>query len=65
MDYRSFDLNFEVNAIVYDEALANELGNVFFEDLKEAEEITLEAWNARPKYKQLLEKSTRLVSPLL
>jgi cardiolipin synthase len=29
MDYRSFDLNFEVNAIVYDEALANELGNVF------------------------------------
>jgi hypothetical protein len=32
--------------------------------LKEAEEITLEAWNARPKYKQLLEKSARLVSPI-
>ncbi len=65
MDYRSFDLNFEVNAIVYDEELANELSNVFFEDIKEAEKIDLDSWNARSKYKQLLEKSARLVSPLL
>jgi cardiolipin synthase len=29
MNYRSFDLNFEVNAIVYDEEISNELRNVF------------------------------------
>jgi len=65
MDYRSFDLNFEVNAIVYDEEVANELGKIFFEDIKDSEKIDLKSWNARSKYKQLLEKSARLVSPLL
>jgi cardiolipin synthase len=33
MDSRSFDLNFEVNAIVYDEQLANELVTLFNSDL--------------------------------
>lgn len=65
MDYRSFDLNFEVNAIVYDEEISNELRNVFFDDIKEAEKIDLGFWATRPKYKRLLDKSARLVSPLL
>ena len=65
MDYRSFDLNFEVNAIVYDEEISNELRNVFFDDIKEAEKIDLGFWTKRSRYKRLLEKSARLVSPLL
>ena len=65
MDFSSFDLNFEVNAIVYDSDIANEFTDVFYEDLKDAEKIDLEAWNARSKYKQLLEKTARLVSPML
>jgi cardiolipin synthase len=65
MDYRSFDLNFEVNAIVYDKEIANELANIFFEDINDSEKIDLKSWNARSKYKQFLEKSARLVSPLL
>lgn len=65
MDCRSFDLNFEVNAIVYDRAFANELREVFYEDLKDAEKIDPEAWQRRPILSQLLEKSARLVSPLL
>lgn len=65
MDFRSFDLNFEVNAIVYDTGIANELSAVFYEDLKEALKISPELWAARPLYKRLLEKAARLLSPLL
>jgi len=65
MDTRSFDLNFEVNAIVYDEELAGELTSVFYEDLKDAEKIDAEKWQLRPWYKELAEKTARLVSPLL
>ena len=65
MDQRSFDLNFEVNAIVYDPEIANQLKSVFFEDLKDAERIDVTAWNERAWYKVLLEQVARLVSPLL
>ncbi len=65
MDFRSFDLNFEVNAIVYDTEIAHQLSAIFFEDLKDAEKIDAKAWINRPLYIQLLEKIARLVSPLL
>jgi cardiolipin synthase len=65
MDYRSFDLNFEVNAIIYDGEFATELRNVFYEDVKDAEKIDYNLWNARPWYAILFEKTARLISPLL
>jgi cardiolipin synthase len=65
MDLRSFDMNFEVNAIVYDEEVADELKQIFYEDLKDAEKIDPEKWNQRPELKQFMEKVARLMSPLL
>ncbi|HRQ51138.1 MAG TPA: cardiolipin synthase [Agriterribacter sp.] len=65
MDYRSFDLNFEVNAIVYDNEMAGELSDIFYKDISDAEKIDPVAWENRPAWKQLLEKTARLVSPLL
>lgn len=65
MDSRSFDLNFEVNAIVYDNGIAEELREIFYEDIKNAEKIDEEAWRNRPIYKQFFEKAAKLVSPLL
>ena len=65
MDYRSFDLNFEVNAIVYDDNFAEELADVFFNDLEEAEQINPEEWKNRPIHSQLIEKAAGLGSPLL
>ena len=47
MDHRSFDLNFEVNAIVYDEPLANELTTLFYKDLADAEKLDAAAWLRR------------------
>ena len=65
MDIRSFDLNFEVNAIVYDKEIANELYSVFKDDLKDSVKLDLMTWNKRPRYKKLIENAVRLVSPLL
>lgn len=65
MDTRSFDLNFEVNAIIYDKPTADQLAKDFYEDLKSAPEIDPVEWFQRPWYKKLLEKIARLVSPLL
>lgn len=65
MDYRSFDLNFEVNAIVYDGETATALAQVFFQDIMDAEKIDPEAWGNRSLWRVFQEKTARLVSPLL
>ncbi len=65
MDNRSFDLNFEVNAIVYDEEIAGDLAGIFMEDILDAEKIDITEWRRRPWYKELAEKTARLISPLL
>lgn len=65
LDYRSFDLNFEVNAIVYDSELSEELAQIFFEDLKEAEQLDQEKWDSRPAHTQFFEKAAGLLSPIL
>ncbi|WP_432712131.1 cardiolipin synthase [Pedobacter sp.] len=65
MDHRSFELNFEVNTIIYDAGFAGQLRDVFYEDLKYAVLIDSEKWFKRPLYKQFLEKVARLISNLL
>lgn len=65
MDYRSFDLNFEVNAMVYSKNITAELTQAFENDLKESELIDAQAWLNRPKYIHLWEKVVRLLSPFL
>jgi len=65
MDVRSFDLNFEVNAIVYDDKLAALLAKVFDADIKDATLLDRDAWSNRSISKKFLEKIARLVSPLL
>lgn len=65
LDYRSFDLNFEVNGIVYDRELASELARQFEQDLREARKMTLKEWQDRGFFKILKERAARLFSPLL
>jgi len=65
MDVRSFDLNFEVNAIVYDDELATSLANVFNADIKDAILLDRDAWSNRSISKKFLEKTAMLVSALL
>jgi cardiolipin synthase A/B len=64
-DFRSFELNFEVNVIIYDEAISQRLRDVFYEDLSNSRKIDLNIWCARHFLKQLPEKLARLFSPVL
>lgn len=65
MDYRSFDLNFETNAMVYIQKLNIELKTLFFEDLENANLIHAKDWLGRSKFTHLIEKCFRLLSPFL
>lgn len=65
MDQRSFDLNFEVNAIVYDKPISDQLATLFAEDIRHATRIDPAAWKRKRSYRKLLEKTARLVSPML
>lgn len=65
MDIRSFDLNFEVNAVLYSRKLGAELVSVFEEDLRSCEQIFLQNWKARPRRVKLADSICRLFSPLL
>lgn len=65
MDYRSFDLNFEVNAMVYSKKIAGQLIEVFKKDLEDSQLIDAQLWLDRPKYVHLWERFVRLFSPFL
>lgn len=65
MDHRSFELNFEVNAIIYSSQFSQELRDVFFKDLESAEKIIPEKWYKRSRFARLIERTARLFSPSL
>jgi cardiolipin synthase len=65
MDLRSFELNFEVNAFIYDEKTTRRLESAFFADLKDCTEITREIYGARSGLTKFRESISRLISPLL
>ena len=51
MDHRSFDLNFEINALVYSERIAQELEVAFLNDLNGSKEVLLNQWKYQSKFK--------------
>jgi cardiolipin synthase len=65
MDHRSFDLNFEVNAIVYAAEFTEQLQKSFYADLADAKQIRYKHWKSRPVYIKMAERTARLFSPLL
>ena len=65
MDYRSFDLNFEVNAMLYSKDIVAQLAKSFNDDLQHSPEINTTDWLNRPKYIHLWEKLVRLLSPFM
>jgi cardiolipin synthase len=55
LDSRSFALNEELNAVVYDTTVVARLEQVFAEDLKYSRKIEYEQWRRRGFFNQLLE----------
>ncbi len=65
MDIRSFNLNFEVNAIIYDEDTTTEMEKIFKNDLEHCKEIKEESYNTRNLLIRIREQISRLLSPVL
>lgn len=65
MDIRSFALNFEVNAVIYNEKKAYEMEQIFLADLKVCQQVTKDVYAGRSLIIRLKEQVCRLLSPLL
>ncbi|WP_295729247.1 cardiolipin synthase [uncultured Limosilactobacillus sp.] len=65
MDYRSFSLNFEVNAFCYSQELCNQLRSAFEHDLQQSTLLTPEYFAQQTKWHQFKEDFSRLLSPIL
>ena len=64
-DFRSFEHNFEVNAFVYDTETALQMREIFLQDQRECQQMTLRTWEKRPWKHRAAESIVRLLSPLL
>jgi len=53
MDFWSFSINDEVNAVILSKEFAAEMEEMFARDLAESEEIRLEAWKKRPVFERV------------
>lgn len=65
MDIRSFDLNFEVNAFMYDDQIAQTLENNFDRDMETATRITEADYQAQSLWMTFKQMFSRLLSPIL
>jgi cardiolipin synthase len=65
MDIRSFHLNFEANAFIYDEAFTRELASVFVSDLEVSKMVDLSSEQRVGYLTRLGRGFARLLSPLL
>lgn len=64
-DTRSFEQNFEVEAFIYNNKVADEAIEIFVKDQKYSEQVFLSEWLKRPVSKRFVESLLRLFAPLL
>lgn len=65
LDFRSLETNFEVNAMIYDEEIAQILTKQFLDDQSKSELILLDEWRKRPRINKIKESFSRILSPML
>lgn len=65
MDIRSFRLNFELNALILDENIAQQLSEKFYHDMQMSKYIEPGLLNKRGMLQRFTERIVRLLSPLL
>ena len=65
MDIRSFELNFEVNAVIYNEETAKKMEEIFLNDIKHCKEVTVFDYTHRKLIVRIKEQVSRLMSPVM
>lgn len=64
-DIRSFSLNFEANAMIFDSDVAYEMRRIFEEDMRHSSQLTKQAYRNRSLVIKFKESISRLLSDLL
>jgi cardiolipin synthase len=65
MDTRSFKLNFEVNIMVWGEAFATRMEEIYRQDISDSQRVSLADLDAKPRWAHLAEGVSRVLSPVL
>lgn len=65
IDVRSFKLNFEINAFIYDREKSHELAELFEQDMQLSTELTYDMYLKRSRGIKIKESVSRLLSPIL
>ena len=65
LDIRSFQLNFEINAIIFDKIFAKEQERIFEKDIEYCNLVTLEEYKNRGRIIRIKEALISLISPIL
>ena len=65
MDLRSFELNFEINAVIYSSRINSELTQQFLKDLEYSALVVREEWMKRSLFKSFAGAMARILAPLL
>lgn len=65
IDVRSFKLNFEINAFIYDKKVSSDLAALFHQDIELSTELTVDIYFARTKMIKTKESIARLLAPIL
>lgn len=65
MDIRSYYINFEIAAVIYDQNLCLQLRDQFEMDKSHSQYVNMAYWKKRPLMKRALDSVCRLLAPLL
>jgi cardiolipin synthase len=65
MDIRSYELNYEINAVIYNDVKTKEFDKQFFKDLEKSTEVFVEDFDSITRLHKILEATARVFSSLL
>ena len=65
LDIRSFQLNFEINAVIFDSEFTKEQEAIFIKDIDDSKLVTIDEYNNRGRTIRIKEALIRLIAPIL
>ena len=65
LDFRSFKLNFEINAFIYDSDTTDQLEQIFVNDIRNSRVVTAAAFDRQSRWLHFKQRFSRLLSPIL
>lgn len=65
LDFRSFKLNFEINAFIYDRWTTDQLEQIFVNDIRKCRVMTVERFANQGRWLHFKQRFSRLLSPIL